>query len=190
MKVVFVASHSQKKDLNPFYQRIVEFLKSHGHSVATGGLFEEDGDAEMTHEQRETWYRKSLNEISKADIVIVEISYPSTANVGHELTYALEIGKPVLALYKDGRDPVFLSGRSDDKLMLFPYTERDLEDVLSNGLDYAVSVQDVRFNFFISPNIGRYLDWISKNDRIPRAVYLRRLIEQDMNSNKDFGEQK
>lgn len=189
MKVVFVASHTQKKDLNEYYERIVAYLKSKQYTVSTGGLFGHESDADLSHEDREAWYKKALGEIAKADIVVVEISYPSTANVGHELTYALESGKPVIALYKDGRDPVFLSGRSDEKLMLFAYNDRDLENVLESGLDYATSVQDVRFNFFISPVIGRYLDWISKNKRIPRAVYLRKLIENDMNDTKEYMEQ-
>jgi hypothetical protein len=52
--------------------------------------------------------------------------------------------------------------------------------------DYLSDTQDVRFNFFISPQIGNYLDWVSKNKRIPRAVYLRRLIEEDMKNNKEY----
>jgi nucleoside 2-deoxyribosyltransferase len=189
MKIVFVASHSQKNELDQYYERIVKFLEGKGHSVASGGLFGKSSDSDMSHEEREVWYKKSLGEISRSDLVVVEISYPSTANVGHELTYALEAGKPVIALYREGRDPVFLSGRADEKLMLFSYKDDDLEGILASGIDYASSVQDVRFNFFISPSIGRYLDWISKSKRVPRAVYLRKLIEEDMLSNKEYQEE-
>ena len=38
-----------------------------------------------------------MKNISKADIVVVEISFPSTVNVGHELSLAMEKGKPVVA---------------------------------------------------------------------------------------------
>lgn len=187
MKVVFIASHVQKQELEPYYKRAVKYLEDHGYEVTAGSLFKKlNADPAKDQETREAWYQQSIKEVQKADVVVVEISYPSTANVGHELTYALEIGKPVIAIYKSDRDPVFLSGRTDDKLFLFPYTDTDLEDVLESGFDLATSVQDVRFNFFISPRIGRYLDWVSKNKRIPRAVYLRRLIEEDMAKNDEY----
>ena len=189
MKVVFVASHHQSSELMPFYRRIYDFLEQKNYDVTAGTLFEKDElDLAKDQEEREKWYRNSMREVQRADLLVVEISYPSTANVGHQLTYALEQGKPVIALYKSDRDPVFLRGREDEKLLIFPYTDKDLEITLADALDYAGSVQDVRFNFFISPKIGTYLDWISKNKRVPRAVYLRRLIEEDMAKNQEYKE--
>lgn len=189
MKVVFVASHTQKKDLESFYRRAVKFLADKGLEVSSGSLFDDKLEKEGTS-SREKWYKQSIREVQKSDLVVVEISYPSTANVGHELTYALEIGKPVIAIYHKDREPVFLRGREDEKLLIFEYTDVDLENVLDSALEYANDVQDVRFNFFISPSIGRYLDWVSKNKRIPRAVYLRKLIEEEMNNNSDYNESK
>ena len=185
MKVLFTASHTQKKDLGKFYVTIKDLLEKAGHKVYTGSLFKPDR-TDVTPEERETWYKEVLANVRSADFVVVEVSYPSTANVGHILTYALDIGKPVVALYHEDREPLFLQGRVDERLTLLSYKEQDLESVLMSGLDYVASAQDVRFNFFISPNIGMYLDWVSKNLRIPRAVYLRRLIEEDMRQNADF----
>jgi len=45
---------------------------------------------------------------------------------------------------------------------------------------------DVRFNFFVSPKIISYLDWVSKNRMVPRSVFLRELIEKEMKKDKDF----
>lgn len=189
MKVVFVASHTQRKDLGKYYDRVVKLLEDKGMEVSSGSLFDEKLEKEVGID-KEKWYKQSIKEVQKADLVVVEISYPSTANVGHELTYALEIGKPVIAIYHKDREPIFLRGREDEKLLLFEYAENDLENVLEAALEYATDIQDVRFNFFISPAIGRYLDWVSKNKRIPRAVYLRKLIEEDMRNNQEFGESK
>lgn len=189
MKISFVASHSQKDNLQKYYTRVIDYLEKQGYEISTGSLFDSESvENGSDQKSREKWYQQCLKDIQKSDLVVVEISYPSTANVGHELTYALDIGKPVLALYKIDRDPVFLTGRTDDKLFLYPYSDDDLEAVIDSGLELATSVQDVRFNFFISPQIGRYLDWISKHKRIPRAVYLRRLIEEDMHGNKEYNE--
>jgi len=74
--------------------------------------------------------------------------------------------------------------------MLVEYTLPELKRTLDYGLEEALNQVDVRFNFFISPQIGRYLDWVSQKKRIPRAVYLRKLIEEEMNSNTEYGEVK
>lgn len=190
MRVVFIASHSQAKELEEYYDRIVNVLDERGYEVYSGTLFAKKQDPLLNDQkQREIWYKESMRRIRECDFVVVEISYPSSANVGHELTYALDLGKPVIALYLSGRDPMFLQGRVDDKLAIMPYTTHDLEQVLSSAFDYALSAQDVRFNFFISPAIGAYLDWISKKKRIPRAVYLRRLIENEMKENKEYAKE-
>lgn len=187
MKVVFVASHTQKAELGSYYKRTIKFLEDKGLEVYVGSLFDEKLEKEA-NSNREKWYKQTIHEVQKADLVVVEISYPSTANVGHELTYALEIGKPVIAIYRKEKEPIFLRGREDEKLLLFEYTDNDLESILDSALEYATDVQDVRFNFFISPSIGRYLDWVSKNKRIPRAVYLRKLIEEEMHTNSEYAE--
>lgn len=188
MKISFVASHSQGIELMEFYKRAVKVMEERGYTVYSGTLFDKKKSEEFTEDQkkREEWYKEEVAKIREADVVVVETSYPSTANVGHELTYALDLGKPVIALYKSGRDPFFLRGRVDDKLTILPYTTYDLEQVLANAFDYALSTQDVRFNFFISPQIGRYLDWVAQKKRVPRAVFLRRLIEQSMQEDKDY----
>ena len=191
MKVVLIASHSQSTELGGYYRQINDALISHGLTVFSGHLFSDDKDGELVGNQKiENWYKEVTQQIRDADVVFVEISYPSTVNVGHILTHALDMGKPVVALYKSGREPFFLRGKVDDKLTLLEYGEKDIKTVVSNALDYVSSAQDVRFNFFISPSIGLYLDWISKNKRIPRAVYLRKLIEEDMHQNTEYNESK
>lgn len=191
MKVAFVASHSQASELSEYYDRIKKVLDDRGYTVYSGTLFDKKhvtADFVEDQKKREEWYKESISKVRESDVVVVETSYPSTANVGHELTYALDLGKPVIALYKSGRDPFFLRGRVDDKLTILPYTTYDLEQVLANAFDYALATQDVRFNFFISPQIGRYLDWVAQKKRIPRAVFLRKLIENEMQSDKDYEE--
>ena len=189
MKVVFIASQVQTKDLGDYYKQMNDALVSHGLEVFSGHLFTHVNDSDLAgKKQIESWYKEVIQHVRAADAIFVEISYPSTVNVGHILTYALDAGKPVVALYKTGREPFFLRGKIDDKLVLLEYTDKDIKQVVANALDYVSSAQDVRFNFFISPEIGRFLDWVSKKRRLPRAVYLRKLIEEDMRNNKEYNE--
>lgn len=189
MKVVFIASQSQSPELKSYYKQINGALESHGLTVFSGHLFTGVVDSDLADTKEiEAWYKEVIQHVRTADTIFVEISYPSTVNVGHILTYALDTGKPVVALYRAGREPFFLRGRVDDKLILLEYSEKDIKEVVANALEYVSSAQDVRFNFFISPEIGRFLDWVSKKKRLPRAVYLRKLIEGDMRENKEYNE--
>lgn len=186
MKVTFVASHSQRNSMGSYYLRINKLLQKRGYIVFSGGLFETHNDEITSQEEMRKWYSRSLSHIKSSDLVVIELSYPSTANVGHVLTTALDIGKPVVCLYKEDREPFFLMGLVNDKLTIIPYSDRDLEEVLDSAITYAQELQDTRFNFFISPQIGNYLDWVAKKKKLPRAVYLRRLIEEDMKLNKEY----
>lgn len=190
MKVVFIASQAQSAELAGNYKQINDALEAHGLSVFSGHLFTNVNDSDLvSQKQIEAWYKEVIQHVRSADTIFVELSYPSTVNVGHILTYALDSGKPVVALYKTGREPFFLRGRVDDKLVLLEYNDQDIKEVVANALEYVSSAQDVRFNFFISPEIGRFLDWVSKKKRLPRAVYLRKLIEEDMRGSKEYGEE-
>jgi len=189
MKVVFIASQAQSVELAGYYKQINDALESKEMTVFSGHLFTNENDSDLVDKKQiEAWYKEVIQHVRAADTIFVEISYPSTVNVGHILTYALDTGKPVVALYRSGREPFFLRGRVDDKLVLLEYNDKDINEVVSNALEYVSSAQDVRFNFFISPEIGRFLDWISKKKRLPRAVYLRKLIEEDMKANKEYSE--
>lgn len=77
-------------------------------------------------------------------------------------------------------------GIESEKLVLLEYSESDINAVLEYGLESAAEKMDVRFNFFVSPEISRYLEVISKDLRIPKAVYLRQLIEDAMAEDKEF----
>jgi hypothetical protein len=131
------------------------------------------------------FYRHTIDDLKKADICIFEASVPSLA-IGHLISMAIEMGKPVIALYKAANIPFFLTGLDDEKIQVIQYELENLKDELSTAIEYASDLQDTRFNFFISPQIGSYLDWVAKNKRVPRAVYLRRLIEEDMRGNKEY----
>jgi hypothetical protein len=65
----------------------------------------------------------------------------------------------------------------------------DLEREVPLMIDFVSEVQDTRFNFFVSPSIATYLDWVSKEKRVPRSVYLRRLIDQDMSGNDEYNQE-
>lgn len=186
MKVYFTASISQQVSYSSYYDRIIQALEKLGHSVQHQHITGKSMDnlKVQTDEEHHEHYKRVLKWISNADVTVVEASFPSTLNIGHEISLALERGKPVIVLYKKGQKSYFLDASESDKLIALEYDDVNLEELVSEGLDYAKDQADTRFNFFISPRHVSYLDWIAKTKRVPRSVYLRGLIKTDMEKNQ------
>lgn len=192
MKVYFTGSlHNRDIDIK-LYEKIVKALESLGHTVKFDHILgHAPGDLEtQTTSERQNYYQRLRKWISYCDVVVCEVSYPSTLSIGHEVSLALDMGKPVIALYQKKREPGVLQGVNSEKFILLEYDEKDLISVLEYGIEESEQQIDVRFNFFVSPRIQQYLDWVAKYKRTPRAVYLRELLERDMKENKDWKKQK
>jgi hypothetical protein len=182
MKIYFMSTPRGKRQSNNNYSAIYNLIKELGHTNVTDFLIDVDVDKFYLSDIH-SFYQQTLKDLKSADICVFETSAPSLA-VGHLISTAIENEKPVIALYTQGNLPFFLSGTNDDKVQVVEYNLSNLKSILKQAISYAQEAADTRFNFFISPKIGNYLDWVAKEKRIPRAVYLRRLIEEDMKKNQ------
>ena len=190
MKIYFTSAVSNvKSDVREKYDQIIAILEELGHSVIAQHLPGKDAAviSKQTDAEAIAIQRKMSKWKKQADLVVVEATTPSFG-VGQEIAEALTDNRQVVALYQKGSKPHILLNQGQESLYLVEYTDQNLKKVLTDYLDYARANSDTRFNFFISPQIGTYLDWISRKKKLPRAVYLRRLIEDDMKLNKDYEE--
>ena len=187
MKIYFLGSISGKDKYLKNYKAIVDALESLGHKVNEGtiNVSKEYVYEDISDDEKVKYYKQVLGWINSADVVVIEASH-SSLSVGHELTLALEKNKPVVVLYSEGNAPHFLEGVQSERLVIEKYDVDGVKKLLKNALDYAADQQDTRFNFFISPRISNYLDWVARTKRLPRAVYLRRLIQENMDKNEEF----
>lgn len=172
------------------YARIINFLESktdnklltrHALERKMSDIRKEtEAESELAAKRIERW-------IKKADLMIFEVT-KSDVSIGYEVANSLNSMKPVIVLYKEGfgAQPHGLKGIKSDKLQVIGYSDDTLQEVLSIALDNAQDSLDVRFNFFIPPSISSYLDWMAKYKKIPRSVYLRNLIQSDMNANQEY----
>ncbi len=189
MKVYFSAAIAQKEKFGKAYEEIVATIKELGHEVyqdTTEVSLEEA--INKSDDERVDYYKKVLKWIAKADMVVFEVSFPSTLHIGHEISLALDKGKPVIALYQKGFEPSFFLGKEDDKLFWSIYEPGNLKKDIKFLLETASQSSDTRFNFFISPKQVQFLDWVAQSKRIPRSVYLRQLIEDDRKQNPEYSE--
>ena len=179
MNVYFTASIVGKKDYLTQYTTIIETLIKHGYSVQAEHILNvSEPEIHMkTREERLKFHKKLENWIQKTDFMVVESSFPSIS-VGYEISLAMQYRKPVLLLYTVGEPPSLFAHHSDEKIVCEKYTPETVEDIILDFIEYVRGASDTRFTFFITPQIGAYLEKISIKEKMPKSVYLRKLIEQ------------
>jgi len=187
MKVYFNASPRFKKENSVLLNQIYSKIEDLGYKQTSNFIKSVDVSEFYNLDENAVsdFYKKTLKSLKSADIVVLETSTPSFA-VGYLVSQALNLSKPVIALHLKGNEPFFIQGSESEKLQIVEYTKDSMESDLKVALDYASDQQDTRFNFFISPKIANYLDWVAKSKRLPRAVYLRRLIEEHLENNEEY----
>lgn len=191
MTIYFTASILQKDQYEQNYLQIVKDLQDLGHKVIHEHITDtslKDINDTSSKAERVEHYRHVQQWIAKADLVVAEMSFPSTLNIGHEVSMALDKGKPVIGLFVKGKESLFLKGVQADRFIYEEYELSNLKEILKTAVEYAQDQSDTRFNFFISPSLLQYLDWISQSKKIPRSVYLRMLIEHDRDTNQEYRE--
>lgn len=188
MKIYFTGSVSHiNPNMRSVYDKIISTLEKAGHSVMASHMQNKDGTTIKQQTDKETAIiqAKMSKWRKQASLLVAEVSTPSFG-VGQEIAETLADNRQVLALYQKGKKPNILTHLGRDLLYLVEYNPENLKAQLMEYIEFAKVNSDTRFNFFISPQIGSYLDWISHKKKIPRAVYLRRLIEDEMKQNEDY----
>jgi hypothetical protein len=185
MRAYFTASIVGKKYNLANYKRIIDLLKTRGVEVAAEHILNttEEQIHFETREERIKMQKKFERWVLDADFIVVESSFPSIS-VGYEIALAIHRGKPVLVLYNSGDPPSLIINNEEEKLVVEKYTDSTLPDILDDFINFFRGESDTRFTFFITKKIALYLDKQAKKNHVPKSVYLRYLIQQDMKQNK------
>jgi hypothetical protein len=181
MVIYFTGSIGAKDRTAKHYLEIINKLISRGHTVVADHILNttEKMIAAKPRKERLEFHKKMEEWVQSANCIIAETSYPSVS-VGYEIGLASRIGKPVLVLYSAGDGPSLLTEHKSDHIITQRYTSANLGSILDNFLGFVKDYRDVKFTFFINPKLVKYLDEVSQDNDIPKSVYLRRLIEEDM----------
>lgn len=160
---------------------VIHHLLEKGHHVESDHIINttEDQIRLETKKKRIAFHTHLVKKIRSCDFMIVEASFPSIS-VGYEISVALHLGKPVLILYSEGDPPALLAHHEDEKLICEKYSNDTVKGILDDFLGYVEGKQDARFTFFITPDINQFLDVVSRKQKVPKSVYLRKLIEKEM----------
>ena len=189
MKIYFVASPRAISTEGKLFREMYNYLNK--NNVMTSDLLMKLDDKNVGdfygagHEQVVEHYKRTISAVKRANFVIVEVSLHSMS-MGYIVNKSLELNKPVVALYKKGFEPYFFGGIENERLRTIEYKPENYKKALDEAVEFGKGGSDVRFNFFVSPKILAYLDWVAKTRRLPRSVFLRNLIEKEMKKDKSF----
>lgn len=185
MKAYFTASVVGKRHHEANYRKIIDALKTKGIDVRNEHIMEatEESIRIKTKEERLAFLKKLEGWITECDFVVAETTFPSIS-VGYEIAMAIARSKPILILYSEGVPPSLLVAYQEDKIVCEKYTSATLPEIIDLFVNFVRGASDIRFTFFITPAIATYLEKIAQKDKLPKAVYLRKLIEKDMHQPK------
>lgn len=187
MKVYFGTSPRIKKSYPKEVVEIYRLIEENGHSHTSDFVLKVDPDKFYSFSEKKLsqHHKETVKDIKEADICVFEASVHSLS-VGYLVNLSLDLGKPVVVLVKEKVPPLVFQSIKSENLFFASYNRENLGKKLKSVLGRAAENTDVRFNFFVTPKILAYLDWLSKKKRLPRAVYLRNLIEKDIKYNKEY----
>jgi len=125
MNIYFACSITGGREFEAVYKSIVTALVQDKHQVPTAHLAESGVGAVEAVLDPQTVYTRDVAWIRESDVLIAEVSVPSHG-VGYEIGFALGLGKPVLALYQQGRKvSKMISGNPDTHLQVKAYLDSD-----------------------------------------------------------------
>ncbi len=101
MDLYFSCSLTGGRNDQPAYAAMVAYLQTLGHLVLTAHLASEAAMAADGEQTPEAVFERDTAWLRRCDAVVAEVSTPSHG-VGFEVAYALERGKPVLCLAREG----------------------------------------------------------------------------------------
>src|SRR3989344_9585992 len=179
MRVFFVCDTKDILIYSDKYLTIRETVLSLGHTLTRDwllGAIQATKRGEKHAESR--YYDKVVEAILVADVVIIEGTV-ATANISHELTLALQKGRPLLFLSQLPYEELskgFLSGVDSPLLKIKSYSKDTLKNIVSDFLNNSIGGLKVRFNLVMEKEQDNYLEWAafiykkSKTELIKRAI--------------------
>lgn len=188
MKIGFLTAYRGQKVYGEHYQAIVSYLNSMGHEVTSNLDIQLEEIVKIPYVEREKIFLNFYKKLLDCTIVFVECSMQST-QVGFGIAYLRSQGKPVVLLSLHGA-PIesipHVTFSADDtesnmeNFMIATYKKESLKDVLKQAMEYMETIIDKRFNMVVPAHLYTRLEELSKKKKVPKAVYIRQLIEKDI----------
>jgi len=134
-------------------------------------------------------YKKTINSIIKSDIIICDVTVKSTS-MGHIITFALNVHKPVLVLYwNGGNNPSQIFLAMSQSPLLSVKTYKDKEEILPIVEKFIFSAgkkSKTRFNLVINKAQNAYLEWTAFTNKKSKTEIIQEAIDNRIENDEDY----
>lgn len=128
MNIYFSCSITGGRQDEAVYRAIVDDLHAAGHTIPTADLADADVLQREAVISADEVYARDVRWVRECDALIAEVSTPSHG-VGYEVALALQLGKPVLCCYRQGkRVSKMILGNHESGMRVHAY--QNVDDVL------------------------------------------------------------
>lgn len=193
MKVFFSGSTSKLVESYDTYKLICDEVKKSGHELTRDWL--DEGLINFTKKlsvDYDEMYNDIVASILYADVGIIEGTIKGLST-GHQITIALQRGKPILFLHHKGDNQgqlTVLKGAHSDLIKEYAYENiSEIPNIIHEYLNSQKKGARVRFNLVLTYKEHQYIDWASYMYEKSKTEIIRELIRSRMNSDLNYTKQ-
>lgn len=181
MKIGLLTSYRGQDGHETKYQTMTSYLQKKGHKVIHRLNTSQENLLTLSNRGKEIFYHLQYQKLEQCDLVIAECSVQSI-QLGFELAYLVKNGNKVIIIsQKDpsSRIPAHVEIRPNmQNLTVIEYSKEDMLSILDSAVDVARERLDRRFTMIFPSHLMAKLETISKKKRLPKAVYVRQVLEK------------
>lgn len=187
MRAHFIGSAvNLSEDVNS-YSAIIQALKKSGVELTSNWVNEANKKLGLKNQittSKYDWdniYKENMEAISKADIVVAEVSKKSFL-VGFQVSLAIQQKKPTLLLSKlDHIDSAIGVSLNEELVSYCQYNVKNIDNVISEFVaENSKEKKQIRFNFFIDKKLLNYINWRSLNTGKTKSDIIREALREDI----------
>lgn len=191
MEVFFSCSTDNILEHKDSYIAILKTIKSEGHVLTRDWLEKSLDLAEKKREDipREKLYTEVMSAIIAADVAIFDCTVQSMS-IGHQLTFALDKGKPTLLVAQKSQEKIeglFISGSKSSYLTLRNYSNNeDLKQAILEFLSKNSSKAKVRFQIVLDRAQHDFIEWASFRYKRNKSDIIKDAIDDKSSNNEEY----
>lgn len=192
MKIYFACSSGEMDKHLKDYNRIREIVFSQGHSIAADWIensFNKKLPKKLSEYEKKSIKEEGIEAINNCDFIIADVSF-SSSSVGYQIGYALSKKIPVLCIYSERfggkKAPQVITAIKSPLLIIKSYTPDSITQVIKHFSTHIPKTKLVKFNFIVTPEISKYLEWGAKSNNVSKSDYLRGKLEKMIESDTEY----
>lgn len=191
MRIYFYTKLDDKQT-DKKYQQVLDVLQGVDIQITSNVLSDGGIDKELT----KSFFEAGLSVLGQFDAFVMEVTEVDQ-QISYFLAQAILQKKPVLCLYQKNKSPrsllMFLKQKNIPRsIKIKAYTDSSLSKTVMDflysieGRVEEIEIPSIRFTLRLTPQLDKYLNFVTQGKKITKADYLREMLKNKMTENSKF----